>query len=169
MQPHKTDVTIDSYLQRANEGRPIRSSIPEAVKLAERRAQEAEGSAARARDEAIESNRILTRATRLYFGVSIGAALAVMIALVVGLHQYYGQIYATVQSTLALASTVTSTTDQAKSEANRALDDAAALRRDLTAARAQIDDLHNQLLVVAKELNALRAPPPSPKSRTPRP
>src|SRR5207302_6532 len=140
MEPHKTDVTIGSYFQRANEGRPIRSSIPEAVKLAEARAEEAERSARRARDEAAESNRVITRATRTYFGISIVAALAVITALVIGLHQYYGQIYANVQSTLALASTITMSADEAKSHASRALGDAAELRRDLAAARAQIDD-----------------------------
>ena len=161
MEQNKTEVTIGSYFQRANEGRPILSSIPEAVKVAEARAEEAEKSARRARDEAAEATHILTRVTRIYFGISIAAALAVITALVIGLHQYYGQIYANVQSTLALASTITMSADQAKSDASRALDDTAALRRDLAAATAQIDDLRNQLGAVSRELSALRPSAPA--------
>lgn len=165
MEPHKTGVPIRTYFQRANEGRPIRSSIPEAVKHAEARAEGAERSASQARDEAAESNRVLNRANRTYFGFSILAALALIITLVVGLHQYYGQIYANVQSTLALAGAITMSADQAKSDANRALNDAAALRRDLATATAQIDDLRNQLGAVSRELSTLR--PTAPASMPP--
>jgi deoxycytidine triphosphate deaminase len=161
MEPHKIGVTIRSYFQRANEGRPIRSSIPEAVRHAEARAEGAERSARLARDEAAESNRVLARANLRYFGFSIVAALAVIVTLGVGLYQYYGQIYANVQSTLTLASAITMSADQAKSDANRALDDAAAFRRDLATATAQIDDLRNQLGAVSRELSALRPSAPA--------
>jgi hypothetical protein len=162
MELHKADVTIRSYFQRANEGRPIRSSIPEAVKHAESRAETAERSATQARDEAKESNRVLTRANRRYFGFSILAALALIMTLAVGLYQYYGKIYANVQSTMSLASAITMSADPAKSDASRALDDAAALRHDLAAATAQIDDLRNQLGGVSRELSALRSSAPAP-------
>ena len=55
MEPRKTRVTISSYFQRANEGKPIRSSIPEAVRDATTRAQQAEKSAAAAAQSANKS------------------------------------------------------------------------------------------------------------------
>jgi deoxycytidine triphosphate deaminase len=91
----KTDRSIDYYFQRANDVRPIRSSIPEAVKQAATKAEEAAKSAAQAAQSA-------SRAGLLYGGISIAAALAIVIALVIGLHQYFGQIQSNIQTTQSL-------------------------------------------------------------------
>ena len=55
MEDRKADVSISSYFQRANERKPIRSSIPEAVRDATFRAEQAEKSAAQA---VLAANRI---------------------------------------------------------------------------------------------------------------
>jgi len=52
MEDRKADVSISSYFQRANEGKPIRSSIPEAVKDATIRAEQAERSSVAAAQSA---------------------------------------------------------------------------------------------------------------------
>src|SRR5205085_11951859 len=89
MEEHKTGVSISTYFQRANEGRPILSSIPEAVKDATNRAQRAEAAAGRA---ARAANR-----TGIIGGF---AAVALIATLVVGLHTYFGQLYGDIQATL---------------------------------------------------------------------
>jgi hypothetical protein len=155
----KTDRSIDYYFQRANDGRPIRSSIPEAVKDAATKAQEAAMSAAQAAQSA-------RSAGRLYGGISIAAALAVILALVIGLHQYFGLIQANVQTTQALASTITMNADQARSDAARAMTDEQALRRDLETTKAQLDDIRGQFGVVTSELERLRQQPTKPTTRS---
>ena len=153
LQSHKTDREVDYYFQRANEGRPIRSSIPEAVENAAIKAAEASVSAKAAAES-------VTRVGLIYGGISIVAALAVVITLVVGLHQYFGQIQANVQTTQSLASTITASSDQAKADAARAIADEQALRRDLDSTKAQIEDLRGQLANVTRELERSRQPTP---------
>lgn len=80
IEARKTDRPIDYYFQRANDLRPIRSSIPGVVKNSAAKAEEAAKSAEQAA-------RSATRAGLIYGGVGIIA----LIAIVVGLHQYFVQ------------------------------------------------------------------------------
>jgi deoxycytidine triphosphate deaminase len=155
MEARKTDRSVDYYFQRANGGRPIRSSIPEAVKNAATKAEEAAASAADARQAAIRTGLI-------YSGIGGVAALALIVTLIVGLHQYFGQVYASVQASLSLASTVLNTADQAKADASRAIEDTQIIRRDLEATKAQIEDLRGQLGTMTRELERLRQQAPAP-------
>jgi deoxycytidine triphosphate deaminase len=154
LEPYKTDREINYYFQRANEGRAIRSSIPQAIENA---ASSAEAAATSAENAAASAVRI----SRIYTGIGIGAALAIVITLIIGLHQYFGQIQGNVETTQTLAGNIATVADQAKADAARALDDATALRRDLATATAQIDDLRNQLGAVSRELSALRLSAPA--------
>ncbi len=120
MEDRKTDVSISSYFERANEGRPIRSSIPEAVRDATVRAEQAEKSAARAVQSA---NR-----TGIIGGF---AAAALIVTLVIGLYTYFAQLYGDIQASLALATTVSTNANQAMAGATRAIQEEQALRRDL--------------------------------------
>jgi deoxycytidine triphosphate deaminase len=149
LEPHKTDRSIDYYFQRANDGRPIRSSIPEIVRSAATKTAEAAASA----DQAARS---ATRTGRIYGGISILAALAIGITLIIGLHQYFSQIEGNVQTTLSLASSIGANADQAKADAARVTADSQGLRRDLDAARAQIEDLRAQLGSISREFERLR-------------
>jgi deoxycytidine triphosphate deaminase len=154
LEPYKTDREINYYFQRANEGRAIRSSIPQAIENAASSAKAAATSAENAAASAV-------RISQIYTGIGTGAALAIVITLIIGLHQYFGQIQGNVETTQTLAGNIATVADQAKRDASRALDDAAALRRDLATATAQIDDLRNQLGAVSRELSALRPSAPA--------
>ena len=116
MEDHKADPSISSYFQRANEGKPIRSSVPEAVKDATVRAERAEKAAVSARN-----------ASRVFAGIGIFAIVALGVALFALFAQIYGNFY----STVALASTVSTTADQAKADAIRAITASQALRQEL--------------------------------------
>jgi CHASE3 domain sensor protein len=150
MDPRKTDVPVEAYLQRANEGRPIRSSIPEAVRDATVRAQQAEISAGKAAQAA---NR-----TGIISGI---AAVALIVTLVIGLYTYFAQLYGDVQASLGLASTVSANANQAMNSAYRATVEEEALRRDLEAAKGQIESLRGQLSSVMQELDKSRKQAPS--------
>jgi uncharacterized protein HemX len=154
LESYKTDQDIKYYFQRANEGRPIRSSIPQAIENA---ASSAEAAAESAENAAASAARI----SRIYTGVGIGAALAIVITLIIGLHQYFGQIQGNVETTQTLAASIATVADQAKADAARAAQDGQVLRRDLDAAKAQIDDLRNQLGTVSRELSVLRPSAPA--------
>lgn len=147
MEGRKAEVSISSYFQRANEGKPIRSSIPEAVRAATVRAEQAEKSAGEAAQSA---NR-----TGIIGGI---AAVALIVTLVIGLYTYSAQLYGDIQASLALASTVSANANQAMAGATRAVENEQALRRDLEAAKVQIDDLRGQLANVRQGLDQLREP-----------
>lgn len=153
MEEHKTDVSIDAYFQRANEGKPIRSSIPEATRNAEAKAEQAERSATRASELAGQSAQSLRNTGRLITGIGFVAILALSITL----HQYFAQIYSNFQTTVDLANTVNTNADQARADANRAITEAQTTRRDL---EAQIEVLRGQLGTVTHELERLRQPVP---------
>jgi deoxycytidine triphosphate deaminase len=154
LEPYKTDRDIDYYFQRANEGRPIRSSIPQAI---ENSASSAKAAAASAENAATSARRI----SQIFTGIGTGAALAIVITLIIGLHQYFGQIQGNVETTQTLAGSIATVADQAKADAARAAQDGQGLRRDLDAAKAQIDDLRNQLGAVSRELSTLRPTAPA--------
>jgi len=162
IQGRKTDRGIDYYFQRANEGRPIRSSIPLAIKDAATKAEAAAVSAKNAAVSAGEAAGSVTKMGLIYGGISILAALTVIIALVVGLHQYFVQIQANVQTTQSLASSITIDAEQAKADAARAIADEQVLKRDLDLARVQIEDLRSQIGNVTRELERIRQPAPPP-------
>lgn len=160
MDPLKTDVSVETYLQRANDGRPILSSIPEAMK-------EAADKAAQAATDAEKASRAATRTGIFYSGIAGITAVALIATLIFMLHQYLGQIYANVQTTQSLASSITTNSDQAKADAARAIEDEQALKQNLEIARTQINNLRDQLGNVTRELERLRQPllPPVPSRR----
>jgi deoxycytidine triphosphate deaminase len=149
MEGRKIEVSISSYFQRANEGRPIRSSIPEAVREAHNRAEQAKRSAAQAVQSA---NR-----TGIIGGV---AAAALIVTLVIGLHTYFAQLYGDIQATLGLATTVSTNATQALAGANRAIENEQALRRDLEAAKGQIETLRGQLENMTQVIDQVRRQTP---------
>jgi deoxycytidine triphosphate deaminase len=149
LEAHKTDRDINYYFQRANEGRAIRSSIPEAV-------ENAAANAAKAAQSSQAAEESVTRISRLYTGIGIGAVAAIVITLIVGLHQYFVQIEANVQTTQSLASGIGAMAVQAKADAARAVGDEQALKRDLERAQAQVDGLHGQIGNMSREIERLR-------------
>jgi deoxycytidine triphosphate deaminase len=155
MEKGKIEVSISSYFQRANEGRPIRSSIPEAVREATSRAEQAERSVAQAAQSA---NR-----TGIIGGIT---AVALIVTLVIGLHTYFAQLYGDIQATLALVSTVSTNASQAQAGATKAIENEQALRRDLEAARGQIESLRGQLENMTQVVDQMRRPT-SPAVRSP--
>lgn len=159
MDPLKTDVSVETYLQRANEGRPILSSIPEATREAAANAEQAAADADKARQAA-------TRTGIVYSGIAGITAVALIATLIVMLHQYLGQIYANVQTTLSLASGITANSDRARADAARAIENEQALKQSLEIARTQIEDLRGQVGEVTRELERLRQPVPPPVSPT---
>jgi len=151
-------VPIETYFARANNNNPIPSSTPEFVKDARAQAAEATRNAARAEASGSAVERSARNLARIYFGVS---ALAILIA-VLGFHQYLVQIQANVETTSALASSIRTDADQAKSDAERSIENAQAVGQDLQTARRQIEDLHVQLAKMIQELDQLRGSAPSP-------
>jgi deoxycytidine triphosphate deaminase/HAMP domain-containing protein len=151
LEPRKTDRDIEYYFYRANGLQPIRSSIPGAIKNAEVRAEQAEKSAAGARN-----------ASRAFAGIGIVAILA----LVVGLFQLFAQVNGNLQTTVDLASTISTNADRAKTDADRAIANSQANKQDLETARAEIEDLRGQLGTMGREVERLRSLLPTPKSPT---
>lgn len=145
MEDRKADVSISSYFQRANERKPIRSSIPEAVRDATFRAEQAEKSAAQA---VLAANRIRN--------IGFIAAVALLVAVVIGFYTYFAQLYGDIQASLALASTVSTNASQALAYATRSTENEQVLRRDLEAAREQIETLGEQLAGMRQELSQMR-------------
>jgi deoxycytidine triphosphate deaminase len=160
IESYKTDRPIAYYFQRANDGRAIRSSIPEAVRNAATKAEEAATSAAQAAQSA-------SRTSLIFGGISIVAVLAIVVTLIVGLHQYFAQIQENVQTTLSLASGIGTASAQAKSDAARAVTDEQALKEELEKAKAQIENIRGQLGIMMRENERLRqqSTTPSPGSR----
>ena len=160
MDPLKTGVSVETYLQRANDGKPILSSIPDAIRQSADKAEQAATDAEKARQAA-------TRTGLVYSGIAGITAVALIATLIFMLHQYLGQIYANVQTTLSLASGITTNSDQAKADAARAIEDEQALKQNQEIALRQIEDLREQLGNVTRELERLQRPisPPVPPSR----
>jgi deoxycytidine triphosphate deaminase len=154
MDPLKTDVSVETYLQRANDGRPILSSIPEAMRESAVKAEQAATDAENARQAA-------RRTGLIYSSIAGITAVALIATLIFMLHQYLGQVYANVQTTLSLASGITTNSDQAKADAARAIEDEQALKQNLEIARTQIEDLRGQLGNVTRELERLQQQPVS--------
>ena len=156
MDPLKTDVPVETYLQRANEGRPILSSIPEAVKASADKAAQAATDAENARQAATRTRNIV--------GIT---AVALIVTLIFMLHQYLGQIYASVQTTLSLASSITTNSDHAEADAARAIEDQQTLKQSLEIERTEIENLRDQIANLTRELERLRqaTPPPVLPSR----
>jgi deoxycytidine triphosphate deaminase len=163
LEPYKTDQNVNYYFDRANGLMPIRSSIPEAIKNSAFHAEEAAGSSTRAaesaqqaavsaRDAAQAATNLSTRFFRISLLAVIGvfiAGLGILYALVTNLHQYFAQIQGNVQTTQALAANITAGVDQAKSDVARAMMDQENLRRELEAAKVQIDAIRSQMLSTA--------------------
>jgi deoxycytidine triphosphate deaminase/uncharacterized protein YoxC len=182
LEAYKTDRDVDYYFRRANALEPIRSSIPEAIKTSAVNAQEAAASskqaatsAERAAVSARDAAQSAINASARFFRLSIAAAGGVLIAafgilyaLVVGLHQYFGEIQANVQTTQSLAGGITSTADQARSDAARAIAGEETLRQDLQAAKGQMETIRAQLASMSQELERLRQQSPLPTIKTPR-
>jgi hypothetical protein len=158
IESHKTNVPIETYFARANQNNPIPSSIPEFVRDARAQAAQATENAARAEASASAAERSARNLTRIYFGVS---ALAILIG-ILGFHQYLVQIEANVETTSSLASSIRTDADNAKSAADRSMENAQAIRQDLEAARRQIDDLRGQLANIMQGLDQLRRQTPPP-------
>jgi hypothetical protein len=144
LEPRKTDRDIDYYFYAANRLQPIRSSIPGAIRNAEK-------SAASART-----------ASRVFAGIGILAILALVVALLALFAQIYGNFHATI----GLAGTVSTNADQAKADATRAIADSQAIRQELGTVRMQMEDLRGQLRAVGRELERLRSLAPTPTRPT---
>jgi hypothetical protein len=170
LEASKTDRDVYYYLDRANHMLPIRSSIPEAMRNSAANAQEAAvsskqaaTSAERAADSARNAVQSATEATARLFRISVAGAVAVLLAavgilisLIMNLHSYFGQIEANVQTTQVLAANVMTKADQARSDVARGISDEQALKRELDAAKAQIENLRGQLGNVTREFETLR-------------
>jgi deoxycytidine triphosphate deaminase len=154
IEQRKTDVPAETYFQKANSNKPVKSSIPEAIRRSEERAKAALSAALQSRTEAegaaksaLEAGgaaRAAESATRRqtywYAGIS---GLAIVVG-VIALHQYFAQIQANVETTQALAATINTNATEAKTEAMRAMADVNQLRSDAVAAMKQIDTLRQQ-------------------------
>lgn len=180
LEGHKTDKDINYYFYRANDLQPIRSSIPEAIKTSAANAEEAADSskqaatsAERAATSANDAAQTASNVSARFFRIGLGAAVAAVIAasgilyaLVINLHSYFGQIQGNVQTTQALAAGITVNADQAKSDAARAMAGQEDLRRELEAAKAEVETMRNQVLSITQEVEELRKITPPATTRT---
>lgn len=116
---NKKNKDPDYYLSKANDGEPIRSSIPGVINDARRAAR---------------------RAERLIFGIGFVVFLGVVIALAA----LYFQVYSVVQSSVALSQgfmPVAQDVKAANERLNAAQDKLNAMRTDITDLRREIGDL----------------------------
>ena len=146
LEPEKTNRDIDYYFYRANRLQPIRSSIPGVIKNAELKAEQAERSAASARN-----------ASRTFAGIGLLA----IVALVVALFQLFAQIYGNFHATVGLVGTVAGDAAQAKADASRAVGDSHAITQELGAVKAQLDELREQFGILQHGLEKSRTVPPA--------
>jgi type VI protein secretion system component VasK len=123
LEPHKRDVGFETYFERASGNNPIRSSIPQFIRDARERANQAERSARRAQ-----------RTVQLFAGIGIVAIAGAAVAVDVGLHSYFGQM-------TSLADSVQKDASQAGADAKRALDERGDLKKALDAANQRIESL----------------------------
>ena len=123
LEPRKRDVGFETYFERASGNNPIRSSIPQFVRDARERANQAERSARRAQ-----------RTVQLFAGIGIVAIAGAAIAVDIGLHSYFGQM-------TSLAGSVQRDATQAGADAKRALDENGELKKALAAANQKIESL----------------------------
>ncbi|HTW72115.1 MAG TPA: hypothetical protein VME47_19680 [Acetobacteraceae bacterium] len=166
----KTDLPPETYFQKANGGMPIRSSIPDAIRVARENSDRARESAnlseTNVKDARRETERISRRFRNLGLAGFFGGLIA-LVAILVGLCTAMISVSQSVQTTHTLAAAVQSTADKAKSSGSDALALAKSNRDDLVKIRnmnateerlasaeaSKIDALQKQIDKVVSEMD----------------
>jgi deoxycytidine triphosphate deaminase len=150
LERRKSLQTPEQYLQKANGGNPIRSSLGDAIAEFRQRAEAAERDARRAR----QANQIVAAGALVTF-------LLATLGIIIGLYSYFGtmaQMAGAVQdkasTALAKVETLASRTDEDRKNADED-------KKAIDAARQTIDDMKKDVAALHAEIAALK-PPASP-------
>jgi hypothetical protein len=140
IEDRKKDVSPETYLERANNNNPIRSSIPIAVEDAQNRADQAAISARSAEESATEA----ARNVRWFAGLGAVAAIVAGVTIALALHSYFGQMNSLVMSSNALVSTVTKDVSTAANDIKKAAEQNENLQKNLETANHKIAELEEE-------------------------